>query len=104
MSTFLRTLLGCLILVLSLYAQADSIGDILSPGDLIQGHIKVDKECAQCHKKFDKAAQPTLCKDCHKDIAKDITEIRGYHVLYDQYGIPCIPSDLLNGRDSREFP
>lgn len=76
----LRTIaFSCLIIFCSMPAQADSIGDILSPGKLIEGHAKVESECNKCHKKFDKAAQPTLCKDCHKDIAKDITEMRGYH-------------------------
>jgi hypothetical protein len=70
---------GALIACWSLPAYADSVGDILSPGKVIQGHAKIDSECTQCHKKFDKAAQDTLCKDCHKDIAKDIAELRGYH-------------------------
>ena len=69
----------CLILSWNTPAHADSIGDILSPGNLISGHAKVEAECNKCHKKFDKAAQNTLCKDCHKEIAKDITEIRGFH-------------------------
>ena len=60
-------------------AQADSMRDILSPGDLVQGHIKLDNECTKCHKQFDKAAQSGLCKDCHKDVAKDISAKRGYH-------------------------
>jgi hypothetical protein len=60
-------------------AEADSINDIVSPGDIIQGHIKIDGECTKCHKRFDKNAQSGLCKDCHKDIAKDITDKHGYH-------------------------
>jgi len=80
MPTFLRHLaLACLLLFWGTHAHADAIGSILSPGKLIQGHAKVESECSQCHKKFDKAAQNTLCKDCHKDVAKDITEMRGYH-------------------------
>ena len=51
----------------------------MSPGDLIQGHSKLDNECTKCHKQFDKAAQSGLCKDCHKDIAKDISAKRGFH-------------------------
>lgn len=86
MPTIFRTLallralaLGSLITMWGIPAHADSVGDILSPGKLIQGHAKIESECTQCHKKFDKAAQPSLCKDCHKDIAKDIAEMRGYH-------------------------
>jgi hypothetical protein len=86
MPTYLRILallrtiaFSCLFMFWALPANADSVGDILSPGQLIQGHAKVEGECAKCHKRFDKAAQNTLCKDCHKDIAKDITEMRGFH-------------------------
>lgn len=80
MPIFFRTLvLSCLLFFWGIPAYANSIGDILSPGKLIQGHAKVESECTKCHKKFDKAAQNTLCKDCHKDVAKDITEMRGFH-------------------------
>jgi len=60
-------------------AYSDSVNDILSPGNLIAGHAKFDSECSKCHKKFDKAGQSALCKDCHKEISKDITEMRGFH-------------------------
>ena len=68
-----------LLLVCVVPAQADSISDILSPGDVIKGHSKIESECAKCHKKFDKAAQSGLCKDCHKDVAKDIADKHAYH-------------------------
>jgi len=71
--------LVCLLTITGNSAHADSFGDILSPGDVVESHAKVEKECSKCHKKFDKGAQNTLCKDCHKDIAKDIIELRGYH-------------------------
>lgn len=60
-------------------AYAGSVDDILSPGQLITGHAKFDSECTKCHKKFDKAGQNTLCKDCHKEVAKDIADIKGFH-------------------------
>ncbi|MFA6903873.1 MAG: cytochrome C [Gallionellaceae bacterium] len=75
----LALVLAALMLSLSITVHADSIGDILSPGKVIEGHAKVESDCNKCHKKFDKAAQNKLCKDCHKDIAKDIAEMRGYH-------------------------
>ena len=68
-----------LILFGASYSFADSVNDILSPGDLIEGHIKLEGQCNECHKKFDKAAQNTLCKDCHKEIKNDIAEMRGFH-------------------------
>lgn len=80
MQKLFRTLaLACLFIFGSVPAHAASVNDILSPGKLISGHAKIDSECSKCHKKFDKAAQPTLCKDCHKDVARDIGEMRGYH-------------------------
>ena len=77
----IRLLVASLIVYFSclMPAQADSMRDILSPGELIKGHIKLDNDCAKCHKQFDKAAQSGLCKDCHKDIAKDYREKRGFH-------------------------
>jgi hypothetical protein len=71
-------LLYCL-LVISLTANADSIKSVLMPGKLIQGHIKQEDNCENCHKHFDKASQSNLCADCHKDIKKDIAEKRGFH-------------------------
>jgi hypothetical protein len=61
--------------------HADSVNDLLLPGPVIQGHFKYESDCAGCHKQFDKSAQSQLCKDCHKEIAKDITGKRGYHGL-----------------------
>ncbi len=71
--------LACLLIIGFNTAHADSFGDILSPGKVIEGHAKIESDCNKCHKKFDKGAQNALCKDCHKDIAKDIVELRGYH-------------------------
>ena len=80
MSTFLRTLaFGCFLLACSMQAHSDSFGDILLPGKVIQGHAKIESDCDKCHKKFDKDAQPLLCKECHKEIGKDIGEKQGYH-------------------------
>jgi len=80
-AVFVRMLIASVILLLvcAVPAQADSISDILSPGDVIKGHSKIESECAKCHKKFDKAAQSGLCKDCHKDVAKDIADKHAYH-------------------------
>jgi hypothetical protein len=80
MPLFLRALvLLCFFFVWAGPASAGSIGDVLLPGDLIQGHAKIESECTKCHKKFDKAAQPTLCKECHKEVGKDFEEKRGFH-------------------------
>ena len=69
------------ILAFSIPAHGDSANDLLMPGQVIQGHVKLEGECSNCHKPYDKAAQPGLCKDCHKDIAKDIADKHGFHGL-----------------------
>lgn len=69
----------CLLLTWNTPAYADFIGVVLTPGKVIEGHAKFESDCSKCHKKFDKPAQPLLCNDCHKDIAKDLNEMRGYH-------------------------
>ncbi len=69
-------------------SQADSVNDLLLPGQVILGHMKLESECSNCHKQFDKGAQSGLCKDCHKDIAKDINAKHGFHGLM-QAGKEC---------------
>ena len=60
-------------------ARAQSIESVLSPGKLIQGHLKWDDDCKACHVKFDRAAQDRLCMDCHKDIGQDVRAKAGHH-------------------------
>jgi len=76
----IRALILAVFLVCPMGAHADS-NTLLMPGEVIQGHVKYEGECKNCHKSFDKAAQSGLCKDCHKDVAKDIAESQGYHGL-----------------------
>ena len=66
-------------LFLSFNAGADTIESVMMPGKVIQGHAKWEDSCQKCHKRFDKEAQNTLCKDCHKDINIDIAQKRGFH-------------------------
>lgn len=74
---------GCLGLLLlatwSAVAGAQSLEGVLMPGPVIRGHAKLEQDCANCHVKFDKAAQDRLCLDCHKPVARDVQEKRGYH-------------------------
>jgi hypothetical protein len=74
-------LITWVVLACSIQAHADSVNDLLLPGPVIQGHVKYESDCANCHKQFDKSAQSGLCKDCHKEIKKDIDDKRGYHGL-----------------------
>ena len=74
--SFLAITLGTL---LSGTAWADSVETALMPGQVIEGHAKWEETCTTCHKRFDKAAQTTLCLDCHKDVRKDVDQKQGLH-------------------------
>ena len=60
-------------------AHSASVDELLLPGPVVEGHAKIESECTKCHKKFDKGAQAGLCSDCHKEVAGDFREKRGYH-------------------------
>ncbi|MEC4890388.1 MAG: hypothetical protein RI101_10045 [Nitrospira sp.] len=74
-----------LILTLGLWAVlcgdawADTVETALMPGQVIEGHAKWEEDCTKCHKRFDKAAQTTLCLECHKDVRKDVDAKQGLH-------------------------
>jgi hypothetical protein len=72
----------------SMSARANTTNDLLLPGQVIQGHSKYEGDCNKCHKPYDKPAQTGLCKDCHKEIAKDIEEKQRFHGLMKQ-GLEC---------------
>ena len=60
-------------------AQAQSIESVLSPGKVIEGHVKVEHDCKACHVRFDRAAQDGLCIACHKDTGRDLRDKTGFH-------------------------
>ncbi len=63
-----------------LTATAQNIFEkLVMPGPLVEGHAKLEKDCANCHEAFTKASQSRLCLSCHKDIAKDRELGRGMH-------------------------
>ena len=66
-------------MLLAAPAWADNVETALMPGQVIEGHAKWEEDCTKCHKRFDKAAQNTLCQDCHKDIRTDIEQKQGSH-------------------------
>lgn len=71
-------LLGLLILFAT-EVLADTVETALMPGQVIEGHAKWEQDCTKCHKRFDKAAQTTLCLDCHKEVRKDVEQKQGFH-------------------------
>ena len=60
-------------------ARAQTIESVLRQGEVIAGHAKWEDDCAQCHVRFDRAAQDRLCMSCHKDVGQDVREKTGYH-------------------------
>ena len=79
----MQRLLLCALVVFGL-AQAStgwaqSIESILAPGKVIQGHAKLEDDCAQCHVRFDRQAQDGLCQSCHKEVGADVKARTGFH-------------------------
>ena len=91
----------CTLLLTAIHAHADSVNSLILPGPVIEGHVKYESDCALCHKQFDKAAQSGLCKDCHKEIRKDVEFKRGYHGLMEE-GKECKECHTEHrGRDAK---
>jgi len=49
------------------------------PGQVVKDHAKWEEKCDVCHKLFDKSAQDGLCQRCHKDVASDVAQKKGFH-------------------------
>lgn len=60
-------------------SRAESIESVLMPGKVIEGHADLETDCKNCHARFKKSAQTGLCLDCHKDVAQDTSQKRGFH-------------------------
>jgi len=60
-------------------ARAQSLESAIMPGEVARAHIKEESDCKHCHVRFDRAAQPGLCLDCHKKVAADVRAKTGYH-------------------------
>ena len=58
---------------------ADGLESLLSPGKLSQAHAKFESTCTSCHDRGDRQRQNPLCLDCHKEIAANVSEHRGFH-------------------------
>jgi hypothetical protein len=66
--------------LLILDARAQTIFErLVMPGELIQGHAKLEKDCGNCHVSFAKKSLSRRCLDCHKEIASDISRKSGAH-------------------------
>jgi len=60
-------------------AEAVNPETLLMPGKLSARHAKYEERCANCHDRTDRNRQTQLCLDCHKEIAGDVRQKRGFH-------------------------
>ena len=60
-------------------ASAQSLESAIMPGEVSRAHVKEEADCKNCHVRFERAAQPRLCLECHKKVAADVRARTGYH-------------------------
>jgi hypothetical protein len=75
-----RTFSAAVMLMMASFgAYAASVETLLMPGKVSQAHVKQEEHCANCHDRSNARTQSALCMDCHKDIAADVQDHKGYH-------------------------
>ncbi len=63
---------------------------LVMPGELIEGHAKLEATCDSCHAPFEKGSQPALCLKCHVEVNADIDGSLGFHGRSPEVeGKPC---------------
>src|SRR5690348_627332 len=60
-------------------AYAQNLERAIMPGPLSEAHARLEGECGNCHVRFNRAEQSQRCLDCHKEVASDVRDRRGYH-------------------------
>jgi hypothetical protein len=72
-----------IVLMLALLALpasgANVVEKLMMPGELSTPHMKLEEDCANCHKVLQRPAQSDLCVGCHKPIAANLKEKNGFH-------------------------
>jgi predicted CXXCH cytochrome family protein len=71
--------LWALALIAPALVHAASVETLLMPGKVSRAHVKQEETCANCHDRSNQTPQRTLCLDCHKDIAADLRDGKGFH-------------------------
>ena len=75
---------------------------LISPGPLTAKHAKLEARCDACHLNFKKEVQAQLCNACHKAVAADIAEGRGFHGKFHPASGDCRGCHTDHaGRDAR---
>lgn len=65
--------------LISAPGYSNTFESLVMPGEVIDGHKKVETKCSSCHELFSSKGQNKLCMDCHKDTRKDIKSKKGFH-------------------------
>ena len=52
---------------------------LVLPGPVVDGHVKLEKDCSNCHEPFSRKSQTRLCLACHKDVAADRAASERFH-------------------------
>ena len=60
-------------------AHGASVERLLMPDKVSKAHAKLEGTCSNCHDRGDRSRQSALCLDCHKEIAADLRDHKGYH-------------------------
>jgi hypothetical protein len=79
MRAWLRAVLAAVLVSSIGTASAGQLEKLLAPGDVAAAHAKLEGDCSKCHDRTNKDRQTALCLDCHKDIAADLRQQRGFH-------------------------
>ena len=81
-----RLLLAVLLCLTAFPAMALDFERLFSPGDLIEGHRKLENDCKQCHVRLRNVSENQLCRDCHEKVDEDIKRKQGFHGKYPKAG------------------
>ncbi len=85
------SIVGLLFGLLPSMASAVNPETLLMPGKLARAHAKYEEQCSLCHDRNDRDRQTTLCLDCHKDIAGDLHQQRGFHGHVERHRALAVP-------------
>ena len=67
-------------------AQFGIFERLVMPGPVIADHAEYETDCANCHVRFSRESQRSLCLGCHTEIADDFAAGSGFHSLSPDVG------------------
>ena len=75
----MKILLALLLSAFVNSALAIDFEKLFLPGEVIEGHKKLEQDCSECHTRLSDTTQKQLCLNCHEKVAQDIIEKKGFH-------------------------